>query len=420
MIGEHLAVPWIEEAQRAPAEGRMGASNAEHPAHPMQDGVTIARLRLDVDRLVAIERIHDRRQRERGGIGAREAAVAVGRPLHRRAHAIAIAQPDVVPHADLVAVVDHRGSRHRQQQAVHQFDTAPVPLQERCKTTPYAQVDARPPIRRVSAPKIVALRIGHHFERELVVVAQEDRPLAVVRYLRRLPQDVGDGEPVLAGQRHVHAGHQREMEGHVAFIALAEIFLGVLRPLVSLGEQHAARKRCVDFGANALQDDMRLGKVLVVRSLALDQVGHGVEPQPIDAHLEPELHHGEDRLEHRRIVEIEVRLVRIEPVPIESLRNRIPRPVGMLGVDENDTGILVSTVSVRPDIEVTSRRAGRGTARLLEPWMLVRRVVDHELGDDPDAPPVGAFDEALEVVQRSIIGMDRPVVADVVAVVAVG
>ncbi len=140
----------------------------------------IARLRFDVHRLVAVERVHDGRQRERRGIGAREAAVAVGRPLHRRAHAVAVAEADIVAHADLVAVIDDRRARHRQQQAVHQLDAPAVTLQQRRKAAADAEVQPRPAIRGVGLPEIVALGVRHHLERQLVVIAQEDRPLAVV------------------------------------------------------------------------------------------------------------------------------------------------------------------------------------------------------------------------------------------------
>ena len=37
-----------------------------------------------------------------------------------------------------------------------------------------------PAVGGVGLPQIIALLIGHHLERELVVIAQEDRPLAVL------------------------------------------------------------------------------------------------------------------------------------------------------------------------------------------------------------------------------------------------
>ena len=100
-------------------------------------------------------------------------------------------------------------------------------------------------------PQVIALPVGHHFERQLVMVAQKHRPLAGLRDLRRLPHDVGDGMAVLGRQRHVDARHQREMERHVAFLAAAEIMQHVLRPLIGLGEQHAVAVAPVHLVAQA-------------------------------------------------------------------------------------------------------------------------------------------------------------------------
>ncbi len=185
---------------------------------------------------------------------------------------------DIVTHADLVAVIDDRRARHRQQQPVHKFDAPAVALQQWREATTDAEVDARAAVARIGFPQIVALAIGDHFERQLVVVAQEDRPLAIRGNVRRLPHDVGDWETVFARDRHVHARHQREMERHMAFVAIAEIDLRVLRPLIGLGQHHAARRMRVHRGADGFQNLMRFREVFVVGPLALDEIGHGVEP----------------------------------------------------------------------------------------------------------------------------------------------
>ena len=91
--------------------------------------------------------------------------------------------------------------------------------------------------------------------------------------------------------RHEHARHQREVERHVAFVAVAEVRPHVGRPLVRLGEQHAIRIARVERRADLLEDLVRLVEVLADRALALDQVRDRVEPQPVDAAIEPELHH---------------------------------------------------------------------------------------------------------------------------------
>ncbi len=123
-----------------------------------------------------------------------------------------------------------------------------------------------------------------------------------------------------------------------------------------------------------------------------DQVRHGVEPQAVDPEIEPEPHDAEHGLDHLGIVEVEIGLVRIEAMPVVGLGDRIPGPVGTLGVDEDDARALVFLIGVRPDIEVARYRAWLGAAGALEPWMLVGRMVDHQLGDDAQTALVGGGD----------------------------
>ena len=105
----------------------------------------------------------------------------------------------------------------------------------------------------------------------------------------RLLQDVDDREAVLHVQRHEEPRHEREVERHVALVAVAEVGDRVLGPLVRLGQQHATLVVGVDVLAQLAQERVRLGQVLAVRPLALEEVRDGVEAQPVDAHLEPEV-----------------------------------------------------------------------------------------------------------------------------------
>ena len=380
----------------------------------------VARLRLHVHRLEAIERVHDGRQHQAGRIGARKAAVAVLGPLHRGADAVAVAEVDVVAHADLVAVIDHGRSGHGQQQAVHQLDAAAVALEQRGEPAADAEVDARPAIGRIGVPKVVAFLVGHHFERQFVMVAQKDRPLIIGRDLGRLTHDVGDREAILLGDRHVHARHERKVERHVAFVAVAEILLRVLGPLIGFGQQEPVLVGRVERSPDLLQDVVRLGKVLVVGALALDQVGDRVEPQPVDAHVEPEAHDAEHFLQHARVVEVEVGLVRIEAVPEILPGDRVPGPVRLLGVEEDDAGFGEFLIGVGPDVEVAGGRARLGGPGLLEQGVLIRRMVDHQFGDHPYAPVMGGADEFLELGHRPVVGTDVAIFGDVVAVVLAG
>jgi hypothetical protein len=47
-------------------------------------------------------------------------------------------------------------------------------------------------------------------------------------------------------------------------------------------------------------------------------------------------------------------------------------------------------------------------------------VIDDQLGEDANVPPVRLLDEALEVVQRSVDRIDGRVIGDVVPVIAEG
>ena len=153
----------------------------DQPLGEPQQRMRIVLLRLDVDGFVVILGIDVDRQIQPLRIGARESGIAVRAPLHGRAHAVAVAQKDVVAHADLVAVIDHRRSRQREQQRVHQLDARAIVFQQRRQPAADAEVDAHLAIARVGAVHVVALFVGHHLQRQLVVVAQEHGPLAVVR-----------------------------------------------------------------------------------------------------------------------------------------------------------------------------------------------------------------------------------------------
>jgi hypothetical protein len=374
-------------------------------------------LRLDVDRLVAVDRVHDDREVQPRRIAAREPRVAVAAPLHRRADAVAVAEIDVVSHPDLVAVIENWGSRHREEQAVHQLDARAAVLHQRREAAADAEVEPHLRVGGILRVHVVALFVGHHLERQLVVVAQEDRPLAALGDLRRLVHDLDDGVTLLLAQAHEHARHEWKMERHVALVAIAEIRTDIRGPLIGLRQQHAPLIALVQLPPDRLEHVVRFGQVLVDRPFAFDQVGNGVQTQRIDAHIEPEAHRVDDRPEDLRILEIQVRLMREEPVPVVLLRHRVPAPVRFLRVDEDDAGAGVLVVGIAPDVEVALGGPLRRAARALEPRVLVGGVIDDQLREDADVMRVRGIDELLEMIQRAVDGIDGRIVGDVVAVV---
>ena len=119
-----------------------------------------------------------------------------------------------------------------------------------------------------------------------------------------------------------------------------------------------------------------------------------------------------------RIVEIQIRLVREEAVPIELPGDRIPGPVRFLGIGKNDPSTFVLLIGVAPDIKIARHRARFGAARALEPGMLVRGVVDDQLDDDAHAALM-RFAHELPKIRETAIGlMDVAIVGDVIAVIA--
>ena len=313
--GEDAPILRTHQLDRAAAEGLDPLAQPDEPAHPVDQRERRALLGLDVHRLIAVDRIHDERRVQPRRIRAREPAVPVGRPLHRRAHAVAIAEVHVVAHADLVAVVDRRRPGQRQQQAVHQLDPAPAVLHERREAAADAEVHAHLWIGRVGLIHVVALFVGHHLERQLVVVAKEDRPLAGGRDVGRLVQDLADRMAVLLPQRHEQARHEREVKRHVAFVALAEVRRDIRGPEVGFGEQHPAGMARIQFTPELAQDVVRLRQVRARGALALDEIRHRVEPQAVDAVIEPEPHDLDHGPAHARVVEVQIGLMVEEAVP---------------------------------------------------------------------------------------------------------
>ena len=203
----------------------------------------------------------------------------------------------------------------------------------------------------------------------------------------------------------------------MALVAFAEVRDDVVGPLVRLCQQHAVGVALVHLGAHALQEGVRLGEVLAVRPVALVEVRHGVEPEAVEAEVEPEAQHIEHLVLHRRVVVVQVGLVGEEPVPVVLAAGRVPGPVRRLGVDEDHARLTPALVVVGPDIPVAVGAGGFVAARL-EPGMVRRGVVHDQVGDHAQAALVRLVDERAEVLDRPVVGMHAVEVGDVVAAVA--
>ena len=113
------------------AESAVLLADVHELAHPVQQRIVALHLRVHVDDVEAVLVVADRREVEPLRLGLGEPAVAVVRPLHGGAHPVAVLQPDVVAHPDLVTVVEERRARQRQQQRVGQLEAVAVPAEQR-------------------------------------------------------------------------------------------------------------------------------------------------------------------------------------------------------------------------------------------------------------------------------------------------
>src|SRR5262249_44173880 len=94
------------------------------------------------------------------------------------------------------------------------------------------------------------------------------------------------------------------------------------------------------------------GEVLVDRTLPLAQVGYGVQAEAIHTNIQPETHSSEDGLQDLRVVVIQVGLMREKTMPIICPSHRVPGPVRLFSIQEDDPGPSILRISIAPDIVV--------------------------------------------------------------------
>jgi hypothetical protein len=137
------------------------------------------------------------------GIGGREPGGRPVGPLHGRADGQAAVDLEVLAHADLLAVEQHRRARERQEQAVDAADPALVTVEHRRQAAPDpAPEQLHVLLRGEGGEHLLALLVAELVERELVVVAHEDRPLAPSGLLPISSRMPASG-PASPGQRQV-------------------------------------------------------------------------------------------------------------------------------------------------------------------------------------------------------------------------
>ena len=153
-------------------------------------------------------------------------------------------------------------------------------------------------------------------------------------------------------QGHEDTRHKGKMKGHMAFVLVTEIRPDVRWPLVRLGQKHACLVVLVEETAQFFQHGVGLGEVLVDRTLTLAQVGYGVQAQAIHADIKPETHSPKDGLQDLRVGVIQIGLMREKTMPIVCPCHRVPGPVRLFRIQEDDAGPGILRIRIAPDIVV--------------------------------------------------------------------
>src|SRR5215475_15800231 len=104
-------------------------------------------------------------------------------------------------------------------------------------------------------------------------------------------------------------------------------------------------------------------------------------------------------------------------MPVVCSRRRIPGPIRRLEILKDDSGFFEASWRIAPYVELALRTARRGPACALEPAVLIRSMIDHELGDHPQLAAMRLGKEFLEVLERSIGRMHRKKVGDIIAII---
>ena len=123
------------------------------------------------------------------------------------------------------------------------------------------------------------------------------------------------------------------------------------------------------------------------------------------------------RLHHLRIVEVQVRLMTEEAVPVVRLGDRVPGPVRGFGIGEDDARAKVFLVGIAPYIKIALRRAGRRAARGLKPRVLIGGVVDDQFGDHLEAEAVRLVQHVAKIVEGAELRVHVLIVGNVIAVI---
>src|SRR4029077_2679150 len=162
---------------------------------------------------------------------------------------------------------------------------------------------------------------------------------------------------------------------------------------------------------------MRLNQVLATCSISLDEIRNRIQTKTVDAEVEPEIKRLECGRLHFRVVVVEIRLMIKEAVPVVGFCDWIVCPVTHLIIFENDACLTVFGRVIRPDVKVSPWIAFGSAPRLLKPDMLIACVIEHQLGNNPQARIVSRVQKLFKILQRAVRRINRIVIRNIISII---
>ena len=165
------------------------------------------------------------------------------------------------------------------------------------------------------------------------------------------------------------------------------------------------------------QDALLVPAEVRERLVLLQRVGH-VDPEAVDAAVEPEPQDVLELLDDLGVLPVEVRLLRSEQVQVPvTVRQPGPGRAAEGGVPVGRRKRAARPASRPEDVPCAFGAPRPGREGRLEPPVLVRGVVGHDVDDHPEAELVRLADQVVSVAEGAEQRLDVAVVGDVVPAV---
>src|SRR5687768_5876031 len=98
---------------------------------------------------------------------------------------------------------------------------------------------------------------------------------------------------------------------------------------------------------------MCFGQILAVGTFAFKKIRHGVRAETVNAQVQPEARDIDHFLLYFRVIKIQIWLAGIKAMPVILSCFFIPGPIGWLGVNKDNTRVLIFLIGITPHVIIS-------------------------------------------------------------------